>query len=131
MSQENVEVLRELVAAWNAGDMDAVREIHAPDVVTRPPDGWPEPGPFVGRAAVMRQWNQMRDTWDADQLRMIGAPAQIGDRIALRLSWLGSGHGPESTFEVTGVYTVRDGTIASMDFFWDHAEALDAVGQPD
>jgi ketosteroid isomerase-like protein len=62
MSQENVEVLRELVAAWNAGDMDAVREIHAADVVTRPPDGWPEPGPFVGRAALMRQWNQMRDT---------------------------------------------------------------------
>jgi hypothetical protein len=62
---------------------------------------------------------------------MIGAPTQIGDRIALRLSWLGSGQGSESTFEVTGVYTVRDGKIASMDFFWGYAEALEAAGLPD
>ena len=30
--------------------------------------------------------------------------------------------------EVTGVYTVRKGRIVCQEFFWDHAEALEAVG---
>ena len=128
MSQENVEVVRAFFAAWNAGDMDAVRETHAADVITRPPDGWPEAGPFVGREAVMRQWEQMRETWDADQVRLIGDIGQIGDRVAARLIWHGAGHGPEAKLEVTGVYTVRCGRITRMDFFWDPDEALEAIG---
>jgi len=54
MSQENVKVVRAAFEAWNAGDMDAFRELLAPDVISRSPDGWPEPGPYVGREAVMR-----------------------------------------------------------------------------
>jgi hypothetical protein len=37
-----------------------------PNVIMRMPDGWPEPGPEVGREAVMRQLGQQRETWDAD-----------------------------------------------------------------
>jgi enoyl-CoA hydratase/carnithine racemase len=48
--------------------MDAFRELLAPEVVMRNPEGWPEPGPFVGREAVMRQWEQQRDLWDTDAL---------------------------------------------------------------
>ena len=66
MSQENVEVVRATFEAWNAGDMDAVRELYDPDVSLRMPEGWPEPGPFVGRDAVMRQWKRQREAFDAD-----------------------------------------------------------------
>ena len=58
MSQENVEIVRAAFEAWNAGDMDALRELYDPDVIVRTPEGWPEPGPFVGREAVMRQFEQ-------------------------------------------------------------------------
>ena len=30
--------------------------------------------------------------------------------------------------ELTGVYTVRKGRILGIEFFWDHAEAPEAVG---
>jgi ketosteroid isomerase-like protein len=30
--------------------------------------------------------------------------------------------------EATCVYTVRQGKIAAFEFFWDHAEALEAAG---
>ena len=30
--------------------------------------------------------------------------------------------------ELTTVFTVRKGKIVRMEFFWDHAEALEAVG---
>lgn len=60
MSQRNVEVVRGAFEAWNAGDMDRLREIHDPEVILRAPPGWPEPGPFVGRDAVMEGFGQLR-----------------------------------------------------------------------
>ena len=71
MSQENVEIVRAGFEAWNAGDMDAWADSLAPDVISRPPEGWPEPGPFIGKEAVVRQFMQLRDTWDADALEAI------------------------------------------------------------
>ena len=71
MSQENVAVVKALFEAWNAGDMDAVRELYDPHVIVREMEDWPEPGPFVGREAVMRQWEVMREAWDADELKLI------------------------------------------------------------
>jgi ketosteroid isomerase-like protein len=35
MSQENMEIARATNTAWNAGDMDAFRELHDPDVITQ------------------------------------------------------------------------------------------------
>jgi ketosteroid isomerase-like protein len=128
MSQENVAHIKAAFEAWNAGDMDALREIHDPDVVLRMPVGWPERGPFVGRDAVMREFEQLRETFDADAFELISDFIDVGDRVAVRFIWLGAGQGPESKVEVTGVYTVRNGRTLAIDHFWDHAEALEAVG---
>jgi ketosteroid isomerase-like protein len=45
MSQENVEAVRATFEAWNAGDMDALREPLHPDAILWMPEDWPEPGP--------------------------------------------------------------------------------------
>ena len=128
MSQENVEVVRAMFEAYSAGDMDAFRELHDPDVIARPLEGWPEPGPYVGREAVMRQFEQLRETWDADAFELISDFIDVGDRVAVRFIWRAVGHGPESNVEVTGVYIVRKGRIVAFEFFWDHAEAREALG---
>jgi ketosteroid isomerase-like protein len=126
MSEENVEVMKAAFQAWN-GDMDAFREMHDRDVIARSPEGWPEPGPFIGREAVMRQWEQMRETWDADALKPIDF-IDAGDRVVVRFIWRGVGRGPELNMEMTGVYSVREGKITVFEFFWDHSKALQAVG---
>jgi ketosteroid isomerase-like protein len=128
MSQENVEVMRAVFAAWNAGDMDGLRELYDPDVIVRAPEGWPEPGPFVGREAVMRQWEQQREVWDADSLEAISDFIDAGDRVVVRFIWHAAGRGPEAGIELTGVNTVRKNRLVSQEFFWDHAEALKAAG---
>jgi ketosteroid isomerase-like protein len=128
MSQENVKIVRATFEGWNAGDMDAVREQYDPDVIAWAPEGWPEPGPFVGREAVMREWEQLRETWDADAFQLISDFLEVGDRVVVRFIWRGAGRGPEANVELTGVYTVRKGKIRTAEFFWDHAEALEAVG---
>jgi ketosteroid isomerase-like protein len=128
MSQENVEIVRAFVDAWNAGDMDAVRELYDRDAVVRPPEGWPEPGPFVGREAVLRQFQQMRETWDSDAGEPLSDFIDAADRVIVRLAWRGAGHGPESSMEFTVVFTVRKGRVSYQETFWDHEEALETLG---
>ena len=128
MSQENVEVVRATFEAWNAGDMDALREPYDPDVLTRTPEGWPEPGPYVGREATMRWFEQLRDAWDADALELISDFIDAADRVAVRFIWHGAGQGPDANMEMTGVYTVRKGRIVYQEFVRDHQEALETVG---
>jgi ketosteroid isomerase-like protein len=128
MSKENVEIVRAAFDAWNGEDMDAVRELYDPEVSWRPPKDWPEPGPYVGRDAVMRQLEQLRETWDADTLDPIDDFIDAADRVVVRLIWHGVGQGPELNLELTGVYTVRNGRIFGLEFFRDHAAALEAVG---
>ena len=128
MSQANVEVLRAFFAAWNAGDMDALRELHDPSVIMHAPKGWPEPGPEVGRDAVMHQFERLRSAWDADWAETIEDFIDAGDRALVRFIWHATGQGPGSHMEFTQVATVRDGRIVLNQYFWDHAEALKAVG---
>ena len=127
MSQANVEIVRAVYATWNAGDMGAFRDLHDPDAIMRPPEGWPEPGPFVGREAVMREWEQIREAWNSDVAEPISDFIQAGDRVAVRHIWRVAGQGPEVNLEITNVLTVRKGKIIHQEFFRDHAQALDAL----
>ena len=128
MSQENVEVLRAFFAAWNAGDMDALRELQDPSVIMHAPKGWPEPGPEVGRDAVMRQFERLRTAWEADWVEPTGDFIDAGDRAFVRFIWHTAGQVPGSDMAFTHVATVRDGRIVRNEYFWDYAEALKAVG---
>jgi uncharacterized protein len=128
MSQENVEIVRRGVEAWNAGDMDAFRELHDPEVIVQTVENWPEPGPYVGREAVMRSLEQLRDTWNANTMEVTSDFIDAGDRVVVRFIWHGAGHGPQLNLEMTDVLTVRKGRIRGHEYFWDHAEALEAAG---
>jgi ketosteroid isomerase-like protein len=128
MSQENVELTRRYFEAWNAGDMAAVGESYDPHVAVRYADGWPEGSePIMGREAVMRQFEQQREPFDADTLELIEI-IDLDDRVVTRFIWRAEGSGPDLKMEVTSVTTVRTGKTILVEFFWDHAEALDAVG---
>jgi ketosteroid isomerase-like protein len=128
MSQENVEIVRTSFDAWNAGDMDTWSRFLAADVVWSVPAGWPEPGPYVGREAVMTQVRQQRETWNADTAEPVADLIDAGDRVVARFAWRGQGHGPEAILEGTCVYTLDQQLISAFEFFWDHATALKAVG---
>ena len=121
-------VVQAFVDTWNAGDMDAVRELHDPDVILRPEKNWPEPGPYIGREAVMGFYEQARETFDADTVELTGDFSHAADRLVFRWIWHGQGHGPESNMELTAIFTVRNGKVREVEYFWDHNEALEAAG---
>ena len=92
MSQENVEIVRAGMEAWNARDMDALRETYAEDVVTWPPTGWPKAGPFVGRDIVMGQWERMRESWNDNEVEMLADYLDAADRVAVGRICAGRSH---------------------------------------
>ncbi|MGZ5311229.1 MAG: nuclear transport factor 2 family protein [Solirubrobacterales bacterium] len=128
MSQENVEIARKYLREWNAGNMEGVRELYDPDAVMRAMPDWPEPGPFIGREAVMRQLSQVRGAFESDSLELPSDPVAVGDRVIVRVGWHGVGRGPHSEMEWTTVFTIRDGRILNAEYFWEHADALEAAG---
>ena len=123
-----MEVVRTYVKVWNAGDMEGVRELYDPDAVMEVAPDWPEPGPFVGRDAVMQQQSQARAAFDSDSIELLDDPVAVGDRVIARVGWHGFGRGPQSDMEWTNVFTIRDGRFLNVKYFWDHAEALEAAG---
>ena len=127
MSEKNIEVVQALVESWNAGQMDTAREMYDPDAVLTMAEGWPEPGPFVGRDAVLRQFQEMYDTLEGDLVPVTDF-VTVGDRVLVRLAWRGTGRGPELNMEGTTLYTMRDGRVCRVEFFWEHSDGLEAVG---
>ena len=121
---QNIEIVRAALEAWNAGKMDVVLESIHPEAVMGAPEGWPEPGPFLGRDAIARQFGQLRETYDRDAVEVVSDFAAAGDRVAVRLIWRGTGRGPQSNLEWTLVFTIIDGKVRALHVFWDHAEAL-------
>ena len=109
-----MEIVRAAFEAWNAGDMDAVRELYHPDAIVRSPEGWPEPGPFVGREAIMREFEHNREAWAVDTLEPVEF-IDAGDRVVARLIWHGAGHGPEARMEFSQVWTLRKGKVFLID----------------
>jgi hypothetical protein len=69
-----------------------------------------------------------RETYQADALEPITEPIHAADRVVIRFIWHGTGQGPQTAnIEVTGVYAVRRGRVVTVEHFWNHAEALEAV----
>ena len=129
MSQQNAEVQRSIIVAFNAGDMEAVREMLDPDVaIGRELEGWPETGPFVGRDAVMRGWERNREPFGDTATVELVSIIDAGDRVVARQIAHGVGRGPALHLEFTTVSTFRNGRTILIDYFWDYAEALKAVG---
>ena len=76
----------------------------------------------------MREFEQLRETFDATSVRPISDFIDAGDRVVVRLAYHAEGHGPEMNFEMTQVITVRNGKVVEARGYMNRAEAFEAVG---
>jgi ketosteroid isomerase-like protein len=129
MSQENADVVRRLYALWDAANFDLMVELLDADVVASAPEGWPESGPWQGRADVLAQMRSVRANF-GDQTMLIDQIETKGDRVVTRHRVLARGvrSGLDAEFETSGAFRLHAGKIIEARFFWDYAEALKAVG---
>ncbi len=132
MSQGNVEVVRDMWAAYGDGDPQASLAAYADDAVWDDTEYRPDGAAHVGREALADLVGKWREAWDWDtynveveQLRDAG-----GDRVAVVLRETGRGRasGVELTNRWGQVTTVRGGKIVHTMVYRLPEEALEAVG---
>ena len=123
MSEENVEVVREIHERWERGE--SVRELIAEDLEYVNPSYAVEPGTRFGRDA----FGAVRDTYP-DFLLHVHRYVDAGDDVVVLGRYTASGG--TSGIELEGdhgyVWTIRDGLAVRFQWFQSHQEALKAAG---
>jgi ketosteroid isomerase-like protein len=133
MSQENVEIVRAAYRAYIAGDREAYLDFFAEDVEARPDASrFTEAKPFRGREEFRRFLAESDEDWEggasSGEIREV---FPVGDdRVVTLADWGGRGRasGIDLRSSLTSISTIRDGRIVKIEWFFDHAEALEAVG---
>jgi ketosteroid isomerase-like protein len=131
MSQENVELIRAAAVTYNLGDLDAHLALYAPDAEWVPDvSTFPEATPPRGRDEIRRFIEGTRDGFMNLRYELSEVFAVGADRVLARGDWGGQGEasGIETYSSLTTVWTVRHGEISRTEFFFNHDEALEAVG---
>jgi ketosteroid isomerase-like protein len=114
MSQENVEIFKRVVVAWNRDDFDAWIELQDPEV-----EWFALMEVYRGRAGVRQAWESFKGDMQIT--------VRFGDIRDLGESVLGLGE-MKSTGHTTGLNFTGDGRTIRVRDFAGHAEGLEAAG---
>ena len=130
MSQENVEVVRRLLDAFNRDDTDTVLAAFDEGCEIDEPAQMPD-SPTAGYRGHngIREWmGNLREVGGASFELRTATPS--GDALLCELASRGRGRGSDMPIEWTtfAVIDVRHGKITRIRVFLDEGEALEAVG---
>jgi ketosteroid isomerase-like protein len=132
MSQENLQLFRGGLAAWNAGDYEAIVDLCHPDVEWTFSDRLPDAtGHIRGRGEVRKFFQNFTGDWSQIRIRA-DRVVDAGDHVVANVEFLARGRdGIEVSMCFVHVWTVRDGRIVRFRGFQSFDEALEAVGARD
>jgi ketosteroid isomerase-like protein len=132
MSQENVEIALEMVAAFNRGDLDAwLDEYWTDDIDYRAVEGAPDDhGPIHGKDAMRHYVQDWFDTFDDFRQELIEQIDAGEDKVIAvhRISGRAKLSGVETDLTYAALYTIRDGKVARGREYWTKEQALEAAG---
>jgi ketosteroid isomerase-like protein len=129
MSQENVEIVKRLMDAFNERDLDTFVEITTPDFEWTTSMTAVEGEIFRGREGIETYFGRMRDAWD--EFRALASEFRdLGDRVLWlgRLEGRGRGSGVPVTAPLDILFDFRGDEISRSRSYLDHDEALRAAG---
>ena len=111
MSQENLELFRGGLAAWNEGDYEAIVNLCHPEVEWTFSDRLPDAtGHIRGREEVRRFFQTFTGDWSEISIRA-DRVVDAGDHVVANVHFLARGRdGIEASMSFVHVWTVRDGT---------------------
>jgi ketosteroid isomerase-like protein len=131
VSQENVEVIREALAALDRRDVEAYLEVASPEIELINP-ALPIQGPITGHDRVREFFRELwtfstASRFEVEQIRA------VGERVLALFVITATGRKSdvETSTRVAGVYDLEDGKIRRAHIFADRTEALEALGLSD
>jgi ketosteroid isomerase-like protein len=134
MSQENVEIARGIVDAWNAGGAEALLRFCPDDVVWHPFPEWPDGAEArTGHEGVRELTGAWTDNFDEYKVA-VGSARDLGDRVLIRGEMTGRIRGSGVPIRQTLGWVCSDfgdRQIGEIHFFLSWNEALEAAGLPE
>jgi ketosteroid isomerase-like protein len=132
MSRENVEFVLESLRRAEANDLEGSAALMHPQIRGSAVRGWPEPGPFVGRDAVLAETKRLLE-WGENRFTDIDVVADEGDWVVVAYRWhvRGAGSGIETHFDVAAAVRVKEGLVIEWHNRWNRDEAIEAAGLRD
>ena len=130
MSQENVGLVREALAAFNAGDFKAAVAYLAPEFEYAATGTIPDArGVFHGPEGFRRFLESFWGEFDQPRIEVRDLIA-AGDRVIAAATFRGRGKqsGVETSWDIWQVWTVRDGMAIRGQGFTSEEDALEAAG---
>jgi len=131
MLQENVEIVRRAIEAFNRGDFDGALQDAAPDATV----DWSRArglnaGVYVGHDAIRRFWTDLAETFE--RLTTVANEfIPYREHVVVPLTGRMTGRGGIQVETRTAtVATFRDGRLVRWTMYQDKPEALKAVGLP-
>ena len=121
-----------VLAGHEAYNARALMELCAPDIEAFPDSSvFLEADQLRGRDEFRSWLEEINSAWISARNDTIEAFALGADRVLHRGQWGGEGaaSGLYTTASITDIWTIRDGQIARVEYFFDHDQALKAVGQ--
>jgi ketosteroid isomerase-like protein len=135
MLQENVKVMQSLYEAVNRRDYASAGEYLHPEAEVCPglvgfdTAGARSRSRLRGRDEVRKFFEDNGEIWQEWTVKSEEVTETPDGRLLAVERWYARGRdGIDFDFEVTDVYTFRDGLVARVDGYLDKAEALEAAG---
>jgi len=126
----HADIIRELIAKWNSGDVESVYELYTEDAEIRTGPHWPEQATYRGRKAIRESSAEWAALWDSLQIE-IDTLEEYGDKLVATGAWRmrGRSSGIDGSMPMYIVFTFRDGKIAVLEWFENRDTAIaDARG---
>jgi ketosteroid isomerase-like protein len=130
MPHDNVETISRAYEAWNRGDLDAVRDIYAHDVVADAGGLWPAAGVVYGPDAIIENFASIFATFEYSEI-IADDYIERGDFVVVPTRWRGRLHESASLIEqrLVAVYRLRDGQVVRIGYFPELEPAMEMTLQ--
>jgi len=130
MSQENVEIVREVLEAQRRQDWQAFRNLYDPDIAWEDASGlWGDWGNRCGFADVQDAFMTWFEAFEHASFELEDV-VDVGDDVVtfIRISGRGRESGLVVDQRIPTVWTLRDRRVVRVRGYRDEAEALEAAG---
>jgi len=131
MSQENVDLVRPIYAAWERGDFSASDWAH-PDIEFLAPDSF-DSGSATGLAEMAALWSKWLEAWESYRVEVDEYRTLDDERILVLMAHCG--RGKTSGLDVgqveragANLFHVRDRKVTKLVLYWDREHALADLG---
>src|SRR4051794_23264714 len=129
-SEDNIEVIRASMDAWNRGDWDGALERAAPDIELDNSSNQAEwRGVHRGRDEVKRLWQRFTEPWESVRMEIEEViPGPADDVVTRQTGYFLGRDGIEVTTHTSFAWQFHDGELVRVLAFNELDDALVAVG---